>query len=301
MNVINRDNLLIEFNSTRIFNAIKSAFNACNFPISNEEIQKLVDEIPVWDGIHVEDIQDEVEEVLMDYGYNEVAKEYILYRADRELIRNRKDKLTKKISEKLAATNVQNQNANVDEYSFGGRIGEASRVVTKEYALNNCMSTMARENHLNNEIYIHDLDSYAVGMHNCLTLPLDDLLANGATIKSSDIRPAGSINTAFQLVAVYFQTQSLNQFGGISASHFDWTMVPYVRKSFKKHYKTGLKYLVCQSWDPAYDKAKSINDAIFLKNDEVYAYALEMTKNELHQAVEGMYHNLNTLLSRSGN
>jgi ribonucleoside-triphosphate reductase len=68
---------------------------------------------------------------------------------------------------------------------------------------------MARKNHLNNEIYIHDLDSYYVGSHNCLSIPFDDLLANGFNTRQTDVRPAGSANTAFQLVAVIFQLQSL--------------------------------------------------------------------------------------------
>ena len=102
---------------------------------------------------------------------------------------------------------------------------------------------MAKENHLNNEVYIHDLDSYAVGMHNCLTIPFDKLLAEGFNTRQTDVRPARSINTAFQLFAVIFQLQSLQQFGGVSASHLDWTMVPYVRLSFKKHFKDGMKYL----------------------------------------------------------
>ncbi|MFQ9889283.1 MAG: anaerobic ribonucleoside-triphosphate reductase [Streptococcus sp.] len=94
-----------------------------------------------------------------------------------------------------------------------------SRVVSKRYALDYCMSKMARENHENNEIYIHDLDSYAVGMHNCLSIPFDDLLANGFNTRQTDVRPAQSISTAFQLVAVIFQIQSLQQFGGVSATH----------------------------------------------------------------------------------
>ena len=85
----------------------------------------------------------------------------------------------KKLKEKLLAENVKNQNANVDEYSFGGRIGEASRLITKQYALENLISETHKNNHLNNEVYIHDLDSYAVGMHNCLSIPFDDLLKNG--------------------------------------------------------------------------------------------------------------------------
>ena len=83
------------------------------------------------------------------------------------------------------------------------------------------MSEMSRNNHLNNEIYIHDLDAYAVGMHNCLSIPFDKLLAEGFNTRQSDIRPASSINTAFQLIAVIFQLQSLQQFGGVSATHLD--------------------------------------------------------------------------------
>ena len=55
----------------------------------------------------------------------------------------------------MSARNVQNQNANVDEASFGGRIGEAARVVTKNDALKYRMSKKSRKNHENNEIYIH--------------------------------------------------------------------------------------------------------------------------------------------------
>ena len=115
--------------------------------------------------------------------------------------------------------------------------------MTKEYALDNLLSKKAKENHLGNRIYIHDLDAYAVGMHNCLSIPFDDLLAKGFNTRQTDVRPAGSVNTAFQLVAVIFQLQSLQQFGGVSATHLDWTMVPYVRKSFKKHLKEGCKYV----------------------------------------------------------
>ena len=96
-------------------------------------------------------------------------------------------------------------------------MGETNSLVMKRYALDYCMSTMARENHLNNEIYIHDLDSYAVGSHNCLSIPFDKLLAEGFTTRQTDVRPANSINTAFQLLAVIFQLQSLQQFGRISA------------------------------------------------------------------------------------
>lgn len=143
----------------------------------------------------------------------DVAKSYIRYRYKKEVARNYKKDFIDAIKEKLNADDVQNQNANVDERSFGGRTGEASGVVTKKLALDYIISKKARNNHLNNRIYIHDLDSYYVGSHNCLSIPFDDLLANGFNTRQTDVRPAGSVSTAFQLVAVIFQLQSLQQFG----------------------------------------------------------------------------------------
>lgn len=90
---------------------------------------------------------------------------------------------------------------------------------------------------------------------------------------------------------------------GVSATHLDWTMIPYVRKSFNKHYIDGIKYILNfegNGWEIYKDKP--IDSKEYQKyNKKVYNYAMEMTKKELNQAVEGMYHNLNSLLSRSGN
>ena len=135
-----------------------------------------------------------------------------------------------------------------------------------------------------------------------MTLPFDDLLAKGFNTRQTDVRPANSINTAFQLIAVLFQLQSLQQFGGVSAGHLDWTMVPYVRKSFAKHYKDGLIWInnlteneIDYEIDNMILNAQdySIDDVEWKAyNEKVYEYALAMTTKELDQAVEGLYHNL---------
>ena len=236
----------------------------------------------------------------------DVAKAYIKYREMRTKERNWNNEMMRAAEEKLTGTKIDNQNANVDEHSFGGRRGEFDSVISKQYALDNCVSRMARENHLNNRIYIHDLDAYAVGMHNCLSIPFDDLLAKGFNTRQTDVRPANSVNTAMQLVAVLFQLQSLQQFGGVSATHLDWTMVPYVRKSFYKHYIDGLKY--CEGITPVNEPNKpiaelSVEDLWYAPDvyEKAYKFATDMTEKETEQAVEGMYHNLNTLQSRSGN
>ena len=612
-NVIKRDGEVVPFEASKIENAILKAFIEVDGELSSyatekaKNISAYIGAMDV-DSLGVEEIQDLVEKGLMATKRKDVARAYIVYRDERTRIRNRNTSLMRSIGEKLKASNVKNQNANVDEHSFGGRKGEAANVMMKQYALDNCMSDMARTNHLNNEIYIHDLDSYAIGMHNCaaretkfitrdfgvqsfenyedgstvsvlshdgsfnlatvkkfgvqrlnkitfsfagqrfvterftanhrwiladgsettqlkigdklykapthirnfnwdkatekekyywclgfvladgteayrwshgkkcedikfvrmrlcgnktkyeyrfadlkhstqemangdlyltfsstigfrkifpnleemtrseklalfdglycadgqhsgsrksimttdeqiasfiedevpalgyfilniedktgettnyatrkftkeytfigdsnkyywtvvnieedkeeevwclqventhsfvlpngittgncLSVPFDDLLANGFNTRQTDIRPASSVNTAFQLVAVIFQLQSLQQFGGVSSTHLDWTMVPYVRKSFWKHFKDGMTYISNINMnieDMPDNSGRSITDPTYTSCEEVYKYAMDMTQRELAQAVEGLYHNLNTLQSRSGN
>ena len=308
MKVIKRDGRIVDFDATKIERAILAAFQDVDGEISGYAKEKAENIASYIEGYYldvdetpgIEEIQDLVEKGLMSTKRKDVAKNYILYREERTKIRNANSKLMQNIKEKIEASDVQNQNANVDEYSFGGRMGEARSELMKDYALNYIVSPMARENHLNNEIYIHDLDAYAVGMHNCLTVPFDKLLAEGFNTRQTDVRPARSINTAFQLVAVLFQLQSLQQFGGVSASHLDWTMVPYVRLSFKKHFNDGMKYIAKTNVSIIPDDL-SIDDVAYTINEDAYKYAMDMTEKELMQAVQGMYHNLNTLQSRSGN
>ena len=344
--VIKRDGTNAHFRIEKIFNVLDKAFGSKEM----ETPVEVYDFIKDWSNnyedeiVDVETIQDKIEKYLMRY-YPCVAKNFIIYRAEHKAMREEKSQLTKDVEKKLLAKNVENQNANVDEYSFGGRMGEVTRVVTKDYALKYCMSKKSKNNHLNNEIYIHDLDSYAAGMHNCLSIPFDDLLAKGFHTRQTDVRPANSINTAMQLVAVIFQLQSLQQFGGVSATHLDWTMEPYVKKSFFKHYiqryledqkefldldiedmvfsdyeetiigENGKKYVISRNkfddWcdehrDEMLERLGLTKEDFYFDNKEklnpvYYQSAKKNTLIELKQAVEGMYHNLNTLQSRSGN
>ena len=302
--VIKRDGRKELFDKEKIVRAVELSFEDVENEISEKahlkarEIANYVSNIEK--DLSVEEIQDIVEEKLMASNYKNIARNFITYRYERTKERERNSQFMRDISEKLAASNVQNQNANVDEHSFGGRMGEARNSLMKKIALDYIVSDMSRENHLNNEIYIHDLDSYAVGMHNCLTIPFDKLLKEGFNTRQTDVRPARSINTAFQLVAVLFQLQSLQQFGGVSASHLDWTMVPYVRISFKKHFNEGMKYIEESDLRQESDDL-SIEDNFYKQFPRVYKYAVDKTEKELMQAVQGMYHNLNTLQSRSGN
>ena len=129
MKVKKRDGRVVTFNGQKIIQAILSAFESVDGEITQyavtkatniaayiEESFKEKNTIP-----EIEEIQDLVEKGLMATKRKDVAKAYVLYREERNKIRNKNSKLMKSIGEKIAASDVQNQNANVDEHSFGGR------------------------------------------------------------------------------------------------------------------------------------------------------------------------------------
>lgn len=342
--VYKRDGRSETFKPEKIQNAVLKAF----FEIDGKETERakdiatlIADDIStIRTDLSVEQIQDLVEKKLTTYDMD-VARKYIIYRNDRTRIRDRNSSIRVKARNTLNSKNDDKQNANVDGKSFGGRVGAVNSEVMKEIALDEYMSTMARTNHLSNRIYIHDLDSYAAGMHNCLSIPFDKLLAHGFITRQTDVRPAQSVNTAGQLIAVIFQLQSLQQFGGVSATHIDWTLAPYVRKSFRKHYivaylKNTLAFVqldlmgmlfdnyeeeieegisvtrnrfddwIDENKQKFYEETGLKDEDFFFNNKEkldpfFYQSALYDTIIETKQAVEALYHNLNTLQSRSGN
>lgn len=304
MKIIKRDGRLCEFDQDKIKNAVLKAFVAVDGELTDYAIKKAeniaahIESMQTEDRLTVEQIQDLVEKGLMSTRRKDVAKAYITYRHERTKEREKKGQTIQTIQSRIESKLNEKANANVDELSFGGRVGSISEDILKKYALDYCMSKLARENHLNNEIYTHDLGAYAVGMPNCLSIPFDDLLTNGFNTRQTDVRPANSINTMFQLLAVTFQLQSLQQFGGVSATHLDWTAVPYVRKSFKKHLKDAFKYIA--HGDSNIESVINSDEEISFdypglkeKYPKAYEYAYDMTLKETEQAVEGMYHNLN--------
>lgn len=338
--VYKRDGRSEVFKPEKIQNAVLKAF----YEVDGEETERakeIAERIStsiseIQRDLGVEEIQDLVEEKIAQFDMD-VARKYIIYRNDRSRIREMKSPIRIKARNTLNSQNDDRQNANVDGKSFGGRVGAVNSEVMKQIALDEYMSEMSRTNHLINRIYIHDLDSYAAGMHNCLSIPFDKLLANGFNTRQTDVRPAQSVNTAGQLIAVIFQLQSLQQFGGVSATHIDWTLMPYVKKSFRKHYivaylkntaafsqidlmgmlfdsyedEIGIVRNRFEDWidtnkERFYEETGLKEEDFFFANKEkldplLYQSAMYDTILETKQAVEALYHNLNTLQSRSGN
>ena len=154
--VIKRDGTLEPFEKNKIFSAVCLAFEDIDGSLTNyakiksnhiaNHIENLVKEAAEkGQTLSVEDIQNQIEDRLCASQRKDVACSYIRYRYKKEVARNFQKDFIDAIREKLGAKNVQNQNANIDEYSFGGRIGEASGVVTKKLALDYIISDMAKE------------------------------------------------------------------------------------------------------------------------------------------------------------
>ena len=294
---------LQDFDKYKIEYSINAAAKQANEPIKDLIVKRIANSIeedllsentPV---IEADELAKLVENKLMQSKYKDTAWHYITYHYDRQQERLYNTELIKSFKKKLSGTNIENSNANCDERSFSGRMNEAATVLLKDDALHN-MTRLFRKNHEENLIYIHDLNSYSSGQHNCLSIPFDELLNKDIYTRQTGIRPPKSIQTACQLIAVIIQVQSLQQYGGVAATHLDWTLVPFVRYTFFKHLRDGHKYITKDNFKmPKYIEITPINS---YKEDPCYQYAYDLTVKDCIQGAEGLIHNLNSLQSRSG-
>ena len=322
MVVIKRNNSLVDFDLNKIKVAISKAMKECdkyNKADLDKVVEKIDNEISDWDKeynedlIHIEDIQDIIENQLMKNGLTEVAKAYILYRDNRRKIRDEQAHLYKesqdRIKEIIEMKNIENANANVDEGSFSGKNAKITSYFLKEYALNNLIDKEVAKAHREGRLYTHDLDSYCCGQHNCLFIDFQDLFDNnkGFETRNGDVRKPNDIMTFFQLVAVVFQCESQVQYGGVGANKIDYDAAPYVAITFRKTFIDALVDLRDITEQEAKKIVESIKDKVKLESSYLkdyypkeYEVAKRHTIKKTMQGAESLYHNLNTLESRAG-
>ena len=308
--VVKRDGRKVNFDINKIKNAIQKAFIDVDGELkekSNIIIEKIATDIAVLkhDVMSVEEIQDIIENKLMQSSRKDVAKTYILYRNERTKVRDRNSKLVQKVMERINSEVNNRSNANVDEKSFSGREKEASSDIGKMMALEfDGLSKEVADAHKEMLVYQHDLEKAVYGIHNCLNLNFQEIFTYGFRTRNGDVRPPTSFSTACQLVAVAFQCQSQVQFGGVGSIHLDYDLAPFVKKSFYKHFRDGIKYVQridFNKYEGLLDYNNlSIEDDFYKSFPEAYEYAMDMLEKEGRQAAQGLYHNLNTLESRQG-
>lgn len=306
MKVKKANGKIVDFDKQKIITAILKASEDLNIDVSSQVLNRIATDIEKElvgvKNIKTSYISTLVENKLMK-NYPEIAKAYIIKHNEKEQERLYNTEIAKQFRKKLEGSNIENQNANQDERTFAGRMNEASRVFLKDHALNELVSKKTRDNHNNNEIYIHDLDNYSIGTHNCLSLPIDKLLEKGYVTRNGDSRRPHSIDAAIQLIVGMMQIQSIEQFGGVSATHLDWSMIPFIRHSFWKFYRDGMNYInnkKIPQKDEKFIENTSIEDKSYYRDEKASNYAMDLTKRELYQGFESFYHECNQLGVRSG-
>lgn len=307
MIVEKRDGRVVKFDKDKIISAVLKAFvdtDGEETQYAKEKSKSIANYIESLNkDMSVEQIQDLVEERLMASNRKDVARSYIIYRNDRKRNRERNSSVVQKVLKRVNASAVENANANVDERTFSGREKEASSEVGKSIALEfGGLSDDISQAHKDMLIYQHDLEKAIYGIHNCLNLDFGEVFTYGFKTRNGDVRPPASFSTACQLVAVAFQCQSQVQFGGVGSIHLDYDLAPFVKMSFAKHFKDGLKWVsdASKEYIDSIPKMLDIDDSEAKSHSKAYNYALEMLETEGKQAAQGLYHNLNTLESRQG-
>ena len=236
--VIKRNNEVVDFDLQKISKAISKAFDACNKPVHPDVLDMLALKVTahftpkVKDGlVAIEDIQDSAEAVLMQSGFEDVAKAYVLYRKQQEKNRNiggtfldYKDTVNKYLN--VSDWRVK-ENSTVT-YSIGGLILSNSGAITANYWLSEVYSKEIGEAHKNADIHIHDL-SMLSGY--CAGWSLKQLIQEGLGGVPGKItsKPAAHLSTLCNQM-VNFLGIMQNEWAGAQAfSSFDTYLAPFVK------------------------------------------------------------------------
>ena len=322
-NIVKRDGRRKKFSITKIQNAITAAFNESGENYTVETIDALVDAVVEKlnasgaKTAKVEDVQNEIETAIMTAGFIKTAKQFILYREERNRVRDTKSAIVKTIKEitesDIKSSNILRDNANESGATPAGAYGKIASETNKMYNLLNNINRKYAEEHKNGYIHIHDLNQYNLTF-NCLFAPIGKLLQTGFDSGTGFLRSPTSIQTAAALTAVILQLQSNQQFGGIADDNIDFDLAPFVDKSFRKNLRSELERYVEYTGERVVKPETTIEielNKVSMNQpaQDLYARfpkscvirAIQKTDDDTHQAMEGLIGNLNSLQSRSGN
>ena len=306
--IIKRDGRIVAFDSRRIFDAVMAACQAVGV---KNDVAKCLSfnishsiETTASEKMSVEEVQVAVENALMNAHFPDVARAYIIYRHKRDMARKSKsDGIIKDI---IAAkkNDITRENANMNADTPAGMMMKVSSEKTKEFTddflLSDDVFAMVKQN----IIHIHDKDYYPTKSLTCLQHPMDKLLESGFRAGHGESRPAKRIETASILSCISMEAIQNEMHGGQAIPAFDFYLAPYVRKTFVEELKK-LEILTGERMTQMYDC--EINDYEFkplfdLKSEErCKQFAINMTIDRVHQAMEAFIHNMNTIHSRGGN
>ena len=342
-NILKRDGRLCNYDITKIENAIMKAMNAIgrNDALADakklaKKVEEIVDE-KYKNGVPtVENIQDTVEKVLMESGYNDVAKEYIVYRANRSRVREMNTSLMKIYDEinnvDALSSDLKRDNANIDGNTAMGMMLKFGSEGAKDYFMKSVLTPEQAKAHKSGDIHIHDFDFYTL-TETCCQIDIDKLFKGGFGTGHGFLREPNSIRTYAALACIAIQANQNDQHGGQSIPNFDYGLAKGVVKSYKRHFisnfisayelvfngvdKNKIKQIFNeieenQNCFPTLEENLEFKKALSAKFsdispenfEKIYAFAKkhaeDETDDETFQAMEALVHNLNTMHSRAG-
>ena len=340
-----RDGRLADFNEGKIAQAITKAFNATYKPGQEETAQCLAEEVLSILDVEgcqqpdVEHIQDLVERVLMDNGYVQTAKAYILYRDQRSRAREMNTRLMKTYEDitfsAARESDLKRENANIDgDTAMGSMLKFGSEGAKQFYDMFVLNPDHARA-HREGDIHIHDLDFLTLTT-TCCQIDIRKLFKGGFSTGHGTLREPNDISSYAALCCIAIQSNQNDQHGGQSVVNFDYGMADGVKKTFVRLYRQNLAralMLLSGLEDPESELKGVIADigekqdlqptlegcgdyfaaerlalaprfgeeAEIQKAQEFAHYrAVKETDRATYQAMEALIHNLNTMHSRAG-
>ena len=284
MQVVKRNGTIVDFDQSKIINAINKANNEVKASerATKKEIGEIIDYINSLkkDRILVEDIQDVIEEKLMEYGHYELAKIYIIYRYKRALVRkaNTTDQSIKELIDGESEywnTENSNKNARIVTTQRDYLAGITSTDITRRFLLPEDIVKA----HDEGIIHFHDADYFAQNaLHNCDLINLEDMLQNGTNINGVMIEKPHKFLTAMTIATQIITAVSSSQYGGatVTMTH----LAPFVRESYKRHLE---KYRQRE-----------------LSEEQCVRFAKEDTLKEIKDGVQTFQYQVNSMTTTNG-
>ena len=286
MKVIKRDGKIVDYDRSKIKIAIEKANSEVETKeqASAKQIDNIVKHIEDLKKkrMLVEDIQDEIEKKLMEYKKFALAKEYIVYRYNRALIRkaNTTDesilRLIRNENKELAEEN-SNKNTMLASTQRDYIAGEVSRDLTDRIILPEKISKA----HKDGVLHFHDMDYFIQPIFNCCLINISDMLDNGTVMNGKLIESPKSFQVACTVTTQIIAAVASNQYGGQSVDMRH--LGKYLRKSFEK-FERKLT-----------EKYKKI-----LSKEQIAEIAKDRLKDELSAGVQTIQYQINTLMTTNG-
>ncbi len=342
--IVKRDGRIADFNIDKIANAIFMAAKA-NGGSDYEEAMSIalsvVDYIENNEHIetpHVEHVQDVVEKMLIETGHARTAKSYILYRANRNKVREMNTRLMKTMEnltfQSAKENDVKRENANINGDTAMGTMLKYGSEAAKQFYEMYILNPRHAQAHHDGDIHIHDLDFLTLTT-TCCQIDILKLFKDGFDTGHGHLREPQYIESYAALACIAIQSNQNDQHGGQSIPNFDYGMAPGVAKSYKKIYCQNLgralellaneecgdcvakdimdeAITLCGEWPKLEDgevyKAAELSllkekygEEIAVKAQE---FAFRRAEKEIDratfQAMKALVHNLNTMHSRAG-